>query len=65
LSLDLPLIGVCLRRAGRSAAALRRTTHFGVSILGADQETLGASSPVPTDPAVPTPSTGCASHRHR
>ena len=41
LSLDPPLIGVCLRRAGRSAAALRRTAHFGVSILGADQETLG------------------------
>ncbi|ACV81390.1 flavin reductase domain protein FMN-binding [Nakamurella multipartita DSM 44233] len=41
LSLDPPLIGVCVRRAGRSAAALRRSTHFGVSILGAGQEELG------------------------
>jgi flavin reductase (DIM6/NTAB) family NADH-FMN oxidoreductase RutF len=41
LSLEPPMILVCLRRTGRSAAALRRTAHFGVSILGADQEQLG------------------------
>ncbi len=41
LSLDPPMILVCLRGRGRSAAALRRSEHFGVSILGADQEELG------------------------
>lgn len=41
LSLEPPMIGVCLRRTGRSAATLRRSAHFGVSILGADQEQLG------------------------
>lgn len=41
LSLDPPMIMVCLRRAGRGAAVLRRSAHFGVSILGAHQEPLG------------------------
>jgi flavin reductase (DIM6/NTAB) family NADH-FMN oxidoreductase RutF len=41
LSLEPPMILVCLRRTGRSAAALRRSEHFGVSILGAEQEPLG------------------------
>lgn len=41
LSLEPPMILVCLRRTGRTAAALRRSTHFGVSILGADQEPWG------------------------
>jgi len=41
LSLDPPMILVCLRRTGRSAATLRRSAHFGVSILGAEQEDLG------------------------
>lgn len=41
LSLDPPMILVCLRGRGRSAAALRRNRAFGVSILGADQEDLG------------------------
>lgn len=41
LSLEPPMILVCLRRTGRSAAALRRSARFGVSILGADQEQLG------------------------
>jgi flavin reductase (DIM6/NTAB) family NADH-FMN oxidoreductase RutF len=41
LSLDPAMIMVCLRRAGRGADLLRRTAHFGVSILGADQEPLG------------------------
>ena len=41
LSLEPPMILVCLRRTGRSAAAMRRSAHFGVSILGADQEQLG------------------------
>ena len=40
LSLEPPMILVCLR-PGRSASALRRSGHFGVSILGADQEQLG------------------------
>lgn len=54
LSLDPPLIGVCVRRAGRSAAALRRSTHFGVSILGSGQEELGrffARADRPSGPA--------------
>lgn len=41
LSLDPPMIMVCLRRAGRGAAVLRRSAHFGVSILSAGQEPLG------------------------
>lgn len=53
LSLDPPMIGVCLRRTGRTAGTLRRSTPFGVSILGADQEDLGrffASADRPTGP---------------
>jgi flavin reductase (DIM6/NTAB) family NADH-FMN oxidoreductase RutF len=41
LSLEPPMVLVCLRRTGRSAAALRRSACFGVSILGAEQEELG------------------------
>lgn len=41
LSLDPPMIAICLRRNGRGAATLRRSAPFGVSILGAEQEALG------------------------
>jgi flavin reductase (DIM6/NTAB) family NADH-FMN oxidoreductase RutF len=53
LSLDPPMIAVCLCRRGRGAAALRRSRHFGVSILGADQEELGRHFAHPDRPSGP------------
>ncbi len=40
VSLRPPLVSICIDHAASMFAALRATTHFGVSILASDQEAL-------------------------